>query len=337
MQNDRVLASVCCITYNHAKYIRQALDSMLNQQLDGKYEVLVHDDASTDGTTDIVREYVKKYPGRVRAIFQKENQYSRGRHDLSLLMGELFPRAQGEYIAVCEGDDFWSDNEKLQKQIDCLKKEVQCVACTCRTQVVRKDGIPLDQKLPSFNMDTGVIHSEDYIRRVFHENRHLFHLSGLVFRTCEVIPVFGAQPEFMLQSEAGDRALFLYLATRGDIVFLNECLSCYRVMSEGSWSQKVASSPEKAYLNNLSLIAMAEKFDQYTKGRYTEEIEEYKTFYRFYIAMYELDGREMKKDCYRRFYETLSVKQKIYFTLGSYFPWGGRLYRKIKKRVTERN
>lgn len=114
-----ILVSISCITYNHAPYIRQCLDGFLMQQCNFDYEILIHDDASTDGTQEIIREYQEKYPDIIKPLIQKENQWSKGIRSMNATFN--FPRAQGKYIALCEGDDYWTDPYKLQKQVDFLE------------------------------------------------------------------------------------------------------------------------------------------------------------------------------------------------------------------------
>lgn len=114
------LVSIRCLTYNHAPYIRQCLDGFVMQKTNFKFEAIVHDDASTDGTADIVREYATKYPDIIKPILETENQYSK--HDGSLkriMNAAISPSAK--YIAMCEGDDYWTDPYKLQKQVDFLE------------------------------------------------------------------------------------------------------------------------------------------------------------------------------------------------------------------------
>lgn len=113
------LVSISCITYNHAPYIRECLEGFLMQQCDFEYEILIHDDASTDGTSDIIREYQEKYPEIIKPIIQTENQWSQGVRGINAKFN--FSRAQGRYIALCEGDDYWTDPLKLQKQVDFLE------------------------------------------------------------------------------------------------------------------------------------------------------------------------------------------------------------------------
>ncbi len=115
--NQDIIVSVNCLAYNHEPYIRDCLEGFIMQKTNFLFEVLVHDDASTDKTADIIREYETKYPDIIKPIYQTENQYSKG---IGVVRTFQYPRAKGEYIAICEGDDYWTDPYKLQKQVDFL-------------------------------------------------------------------------------------------------------------------------------------------------------------------------------------------------------------------------
>jgi len=112
------LVSVCTITYNHAPYIKDCIEGVLMQKTDFDIEFIIHDDASTDGTKEIAQQYAEKYPDLITPIYQEENQYSKG---IKPMQNFVFPRAKGKYIALCEGDDYWTDPFKLQKQVDFLE------------------------------------------------------------------------------------------------------------------------------------------------------------------------------------------------------------------------
>ena len=121
-----VKVTVCCITYNHEKYIRNCLESLVSQNTDFDYDIIIHDDASTDNTVEIIKEYEEKYPN-IKSIIQTENKYSKG---ISPLRDILFPLVKGKYIAMCEGDDFWCDNFKLKKQYEIMEKNSELSWCT---------------------------------------------------------------------------------------------------------------------------------------------------------------------------------------------------------------
>lgn len=126
MMNE-ILVSISCITYNHSAYIRQCLDGMLMQQTTFGFEILIHDDCSTDGTDDIIREYVSRYPQIIKPLFEEENQYQQGK-PIGTIVWNL-PRAKGKYIAMCEGDDYWTDPLKLQKQVDFMEANPEYGLC----------------------------------------------------------------------------------------------------------------------------------------------------------------------------------------------------------------
>ena len=129
MKSLTPLVAIQCITYNQAAYIRQCLDGFVMQRTDFAFVAIVHDDCSTDGTDDIVREYAQRYPNIIKPIFETENQYSKGDGSLSRIMTQACNNTGAKYIAMCEGDDYWTDPLKLQKQVDFLENHPECSLC----------------------------------------------------------------------------------------------------------------------------------------------------------------------------------------------------------------
>ena len=117
--------SVVCITYNHEKFIRRALDGFVMQRTNFSFDVLIHDDASTDRTADIIREYEQKYPDLFTVIYEKENQWKKK----DICRDIVFPKVRGEYVALCEGDDYWTDPLKLHKQVEFLETHPEYAIC----------------------------------------------------------------------------------------------------------------------------------------------------------------------------------------------------------------
>lgn len=118
LSQEPIIVSIRCTAYNHEKYIRDCLEGFIMQKTNFRFEAIVHDDASTDRTADIIREYATKYPDIIKPIYETENQYSKHDGSLSRIMTEA---CIGKYIAFCEGDDYWTDPLKLQKQVDFLE------------------------------------------------------------------------------------------------------------------------------------------------------------------------------------------------------------------------
>lgn len=126
MQNESLMVTIRCTTYNHELYIRQCLEGFIMQKTNFRFEAIVHDDASTDGTANIIREYAKKYPDIIKPIIETENQYSKLDGSIQRIMNE---HIHGKYVAMCEGDDYWIDPLKLQKQVDFLESNSEYSMC----------------------------------------------------------------------------------------------------------------------------------------------------------------------------------------------------------------
>lgn len=139
MQNNKydILVQIEVMTYNQAKYINQCLDGILMQKTNFKFEILLHDDASTDGTSEIIKEYEKKYPDIIKPIYQKENQFSK---NVYINKTYNYPRLRAKYLAVCEGDDYWCDELKLQKQVDFMESHHDYALCYHPAKMIYEGG-----------------------------------------------------------------------------------------------------------------------------------------------------------------------------------------------------
>ena len=130
---DNIMVSIVCVVYNHERFLRDTLNGFVSQVTNFPIEILIHDDASTDGSAAIIHEYEKKYPNIFFPIYQTENQYSKGVKIADVL---LYPRCRGKYIAICEGDDYWTDPHKLQKQYDALERNPDIDLCANGARIV---------------------------------------------------------------------------------------------------------------------------------------------------------------------------------------------------------
>ena len=149
--NDNIEVSIYCLTYNHEKYIEQTLNGFINQKTSFKFEVIVHDDASTDNTTEIIKRFAAKYPNIIRPIYQKENQYSKG---TSIVETYISPNVRAtKYYGVCEGDDYWTDEFKLQKQYEYLEQHPECSLCVHNTKRISENGNDLDVLFNNCKLD----------------------------------------------------------------------------------------------------------------------------------------------------------------------------------------
>ena len=137
------LVSIFCEAYNHERFLRDCLNGFVMQQTDYPFEVLIHDDASTDNSASIIKEYADQYPDLIFPIFQTENKYSQG---IGIRNHYQYPRAKGKYIAICEGDDYWTDPLKLQKQVAYMEAHPDCSLCFGNAMVHWEDNDLLPDK-----------------------------------------------------------------------------------------------------------------------------------------------------------------------------------------------
>lgn len=237
-----VMVSVYCLTYNHKKYIRDALDGFVSQKTTFQFEVIVHDDASTDGTQEVIREYAEKYPNIIKPIFQKENQYSKGVEFIKTL---IWPQMKGRYVAICEGDDYWTDPEKLQLQFDVMEKYPECTICTHITRWINMSSGTTGGYIPArkFSMHEGVVDKAAQMRASVYG---AFHLSSMFLRKSVYDEYYGDSPDFVEKMPVGDLSLQLYFSRFGYMYFIEREMAVYRRGTEESWTVRVERTPQKA-------------------------------------------------------------------------------------------
>lgn len=231
------LVSISCITFNHASFIRQCLDGFVAQKTDFPFEIVIYDDASTDETVSIIEEYVERYPGLFKPFFNLENQYSKGIRGMNVRFN--FPRCEGKYIAFCEGDDFWTDAYKLQKQVDFLEKNPTYSACVHSAKVWDEN----EKKFSNSNYEG--------IQRDFDLNlNRIFNHSGGVYPTCSLLMLKDKirYPDNLMYFAGGDLILIIFLATQGKIRFMKEMMGVYRIHSGGVYQGEEKSL--SFYLDN---------------------------------------------------------------------------------------
>lgn len=238
------LVSICCLAYNHENYIRECLDGFLMQKCNFTFEVLIHDDASIDGTVNIIKEYEALYPGIIKPIYQVENQYSKG---IGVSANFNFPRAKGKYIALCEGDDYWIDPYKLQKQVKFLESNPQfglsysyAKSLNCKTNRFNKR---LNGR--QFNSINKLIKSNviPTLTAVFRKD--LYEL----FEN-EITPV-------KKNWKMGDYPVWLFISLNSKVHFIPEVTGIYRILEE---SISHSSSCDKNIKFNKSVYDIKKYF-----------------------------------------------------------------------------
>ena len=254
MDND-IKISIICNAYNHARYIRDTLDGFVMQKTDFKFEILIHDDASTDETADIIREYEAKYPDIIKPIYQKENQYSK---DVWITDVFQLRRSKGKYIALCEGDDYWTDPDKLQKQYDALESHPDIDICVhASTLINASDG----------SVNGTVDHGSEMIiipvEKVIEGGGSFVSTNSILVRR----EILTERRKFVDVCPL-DYTYQISGSLKGGMLYLPDNMSVYRVSVPGSWTEQSGKNL-KAYLKFLNeLTAGLKQLDQDTDKKY---------------------------------------------------------------------
>ena len=304
------LVSIITFTYNHEKFIAKAIEGFLIQKTSFPIEVLINEDASTDGTAAIVRKYEAEHPEIIKGFYQAENQYSKGENPTAFYLSI----AKGKYIALCDGDDYWTDPLKLQKQVDFLKEHQDISACYHPAyQLFEKTG----KFKGIIGRRTGGVYS-------FDETLYMqgLPLCSLMFRR-NLIP--NPIPSWFYNVSAGDQALFFMLAKQGRIAFLENVSAVYRYHSQGIWS-------------NTSFLTQLEKSHQTRKIIYSNLLADNPELL---AKMLRWNNSHVAKLSMRHFMRIIRKKEKErlypyikfalqYDLIETFFTFGAGLLQKIK-------
>lgn len=238
--------TIWCTVFNHEKFLRKCLDGFVMQKTNFPFIAIIHDDASTDKSAEIIKEYEKKYPDIIKPIYERENQYSRGVNKLnSIMMNNLHTK----YFAVCEGDDYWSNPNKLQIQYNYMEQQPECSICLHNTVIH-----DLSEKTPDRNFFAWNKIHELTDKEVFF-GWHV-HTSSYFVRTEKYIDL----PKVFWNVWCGDYVFLTYLFTKGKVVALPDVMSVYNFANMSGVTMKNSQTIEtikrslitrKDYLINL--------------------------------------------------------------------------------------
>lgn len=255
-QDGQVMVTIRCITYNHEPYIRQCLESFIMQKTNFRFEAIVHDDASTDGTAAIICEYAQKYPEIIKPIIETENQYSKHDGTIGRIMDA---HTHGKYIAICEGDDYWIDPYKLQKQVDFLELHPSYSLVCCNFLKYDQDlGLFYErnkQKFPQ-NIREAFTFTNDY------PNTWLTQPLTCLYRKD-----FSEKINLEVYQYARDVHFFYSLLKIGNGYFINQNVGVYRLHEGGVYS-KVSIVSKKISAFNMYRELYLHNYDHYSKSKY---------------------------------------------------------------------
>lgn len=215
--------SICCATYNHEAYIEDAICGFLAQDTNFPFEIIIRDDASEDGTTAVVKQYAARYPNIVKAVINSENEFRRG-----IGPPDVWPKlASGKYLALCEGDDFWTSPHKLQKQVELLERHPEAVMSVALTDFFRQENGVVEHVRTTKPSSSELIYFEELQGLYFHTSTYVIRADLFT----EVVRNY-----FSGNTAMGDTALRAILITHGPFAVLPEVVSVYRITGAGIWT-----------------------------------------------------------------------------------------------------
>lgn len=285
---------VCCYTFNHSVYISDALNGFTMQHTNFPYVVVMVDDASNDGEQEVIKEYIglnfeipiftkdtdyaqiiytqhKTNKNCYIAIyFLKENHYSKKKKKAPYIQPW---RNKCKYEALCEGDDYWVDPLKLQKQVDFLEANPECSISFCKVQCVSANNMKLNQTIPfNSNIKKGIVTLADYIREEFRNGYWTFHTSSFVFRSDLLLGYSKIIQNEFRKFPYGDMPILLYCLLNGNGCYISDIGSCYRMLS-GGYNSKINTDKNFKISQERKLIYALRDFDRYTNYLYHKDVE----------------------------------------------------------------
>ena len=310
-----ISVSVFLSVYNHKKYIVQCIESILSQKTNFNYEIVIHDDASTDGTTDILLSYKEKYKEKINLIVQNENQYHIGVNNL--IYRYVIPHIKGKYLAYIDGDDYWCDDNKLQKQFDYMEAHPNCSLCVHNVYCVDDANNVLHDAFPTSYGRVKKSTVIDYRRGIFIATSSLFYRFSS----------FKKFPDWRLNFPVNDMPAFIQASYDGYTYKLKDRMSAYRRFSETSWSKKMLDNSKRIESNNQIIRAL--KMIDLDNNPYKKLI--IRKINRFYFsnALLSKDFKTIFSSKNRYFFHRLRFKEQVLLILEYRFNW---LYRKRFKQ-----
>ena len=293
-QSMPVKVSVNVEVFNHKKYLRQCLDSILNQLVDFNVIINIHDDASTDGSEEVIKEYQRKFPNIIFPIIQKDNIYYKTQKENPVLTIQGL-RVKGQYVAMCEGDDYWTDSYKLQTQADLMDLNPDCHLCLHIVEKINNKTGELMCLMPSYRIKSGILSSKKFIPLVL--NRYSFQTSSYFFRVEDSTSYYSSLPAFADVMPTGDETMIMYYGQLGDVIFINEKMSVYRKFAEGSWSVRHREYSEEKNLEvSRARIESLSLYDSFTNYRFHKSCLERKNRVKLSLYLKTKDYDSLKKD-----------------------------------------
>ena len=322
------LVAVRCMAYNHEKYISDALDGILRQKTTFPFYIFVHDDCSTDNTANIIKEYEKKYPKIIKAIYEEKNLWSMNNGSLSKVIND---NVKAKYEALCEGDDYWIDNLKLEKQISYMEKNPSC-------SITFTNGKTLDVQTGKYDEVCSLAPGES----TYYSQSHVITL-----KNCAEIS-FPPTASYVVRLEhkkgidrvptcaTGDLRMRMYCMTNGYAYYFSDVTCVYRVNVKGSamttWKQNI--NREISFERSMKIVKMLDSIDQLSEYKYSNEIEKIRVIHATNMLLNAKKIKVLSDNYLKTVFKNLSLATKMKIIIKMNIP--DVIYNKIKSKMVRR-
>lgn len=297
-KNDPILVTVNVEVFNHEKYLRQCLDSILNQKVNFNVVIHIHDDASTDSSANIIKEYEQKYPEIIFPIYQKQNVYSTVQKESAVLTIQGL-RVKGTYVAMCEGDDYWTDQYKLKTQVEAMNANPDAHLCLHIVEKINESTKELMCLMPDFKLKP-ILKPKKFISLIL--RKYSFQTSSYFFRASDSVEYYSILPKFAEIMPTGDETMIMYYGSLGKTIFINKKMSVYRKFADGSWSvrHRQYDSEKNKRIAQMRIDSLKE-YDKFTNGLFHKQC--FNRIYRVQTSM------AIKENVLSKYLEDISFKK----------------------------
>lgn len=313
-----IKVSILCQTFNHEVYIEDAIKGFLMQETDFDFEICIHDDASTDKTSEIIRNYESLFPEKIKPIYQSTNQYSLGKRITRINMA----RAQGQYFAICEGDDYWTDPRKLQKQVDWLDAHPETI---CVIHACMKENANFPSRRGSWIYSK--VNRDLSLDEIISKRGLIASYSTYLYRRPEA-----EYPAFFYEYPIGDVTRLIFSAMHGSVHYMSDLMSVYRVGIRHSWSERIRLNNEKIVAHYTREINFYKNLDVYLEGRYKRTIDNVITKIELLRFIKMRDYAKIGQTIYRNEFKKQTLRFKLAYHCEKYFPRGFQVLKEFRYR-----
>lgn len=312
--------TVILMTYNQKDYIRQSIESILFQETTFDFDIFIHDDCSIDGTYEIIQEYKRKFPNKINVLHQNKRRFLDEGFNM-MIFNHVVPNIHSKYVAYCDGDDYWCDTKKIQKQYDFLEQNPDYSMCFHSAYQLKRNN---DMSSRWFILDERDYNMDDFVN----------DKPGIKVATSSIFLktlVFNDFSDWRKSYPVEDVPLYMTAALHGKIKCLSDIMCVYRQFANGSWTSQNKESNERKINHLESLINATNEFNKKTQGKYSLLVDSQIKSCKFRIALIRKDFNNIFDSRFKKYLKQLPFKERLSLKLQYRTPHLYNLFHKKDK------